>query len=188
MTYNFARIKTHPKLDLSGWYLVIRKEDVGLTMEMHKSAATTMFLKFFRDPHLFDQKGAPRNENGTLFNPIKLAAGWIESALKGLARHGVIYMNHCHGMLFSESVDVLETRHSETRVFPKGDDHKEGVKITVSRWAAGEHYYLSASNNRIFSKPKYDTYEEAMAEARLYAFAGNISFKPADHLYTREGD
>lgn len=189
MTYHFARIKVHPKLDLTAWYLVIRKEAVNLTMDMHKSAATSMFLRFFRDPHLFDQKTwKAKNAYGEFFNPVKLSAGWLQTALNGLSQFGVVYMGTAHGLLFGERVEIVEERTSEKLEFPKGDEHKEGVKITISRWAAGEHYYLNASNNQVFAQPKFDTYEEALAEARKHAFEGNIAFKPGDYQYKNEGD
>jgi hypothetical protein len=189
MTYTFARIKVHPKLDLTAWYLVIPASAIDLTMDMHKSASIAMFQKFFLNPHVFDQKsGAPKYEGGEAYHPIKLAAGWIETAMKGLSRYGVVYMNKVHGMWFGETVQVLETREAEKLGDWPKDADANVVKIVISRWAAGQHYYLTANNGQVFSQPKFDTYEQAMAEARKHAIEQNISFAPADHLYTREGD
>jgi hypothetical protein len=186
MTYTFVRIKTHP--NLTGWYLAIRSADVGLTMDMHKSAATAMFLKFFKNPHVFDQKTLePKYEGYEAYHPLKLAAGWLNTAFKGLAKFGVIYMNSAHGLWFGENVEIVETRESEKLVFPKsGID--DAMKITISKWALAEHYYLSASNNQVFSQPKFNTYEEAITEARKFAHDENITFFDGDKVFQREGD
>jgi hypothetical protein len=188
MTYTFARIKVHPKLDLTAWYLVITREMVDLTMDMHKSAAISMFLKFHRDPHLFDQKTwQPTSDHSQFFNPVKLSAGWLQTAMKGLGQFGTIYMGTAHGLLFGEKVDVLETREGQSfDDWPK-DDPKDGVTITITSWRGGDHFYLSASNNQVFAKPKFDTLDEAMAEARKYAFEKNISYKPNYRSFV-EGD
>src|SRR4051812_36466060 len=104
MSYTFVRIKVHPKLDLTGWYLTIPASAIDLTMDMHKSAAISMFHRFFLNPHVFDQKTLePKHEGYEHYHPVKLASGWIQSALRGLAAHGVIYMNCAHGMLFGET-------------------------------------------------------------------------------------
>jgi hypothetical protein len=185
MTYTFARIKAHPDCDQSGWCLVIPMEAFDLTQAMHKRVATAMALKFFKDPHLF-QDGQPRREDSPFYHPIKLAAGWLNTALRGLAEHGVIYMNRATGLVFG-SVEVLETRESEKLEFPIGENHKEGVRITISTWRGGDHYYLRASNNQLFSKEKYDSYAEAEYEARKYAFVKNITFMPGYRSFV-EGD
>lgn len=187
MTYTFVRIKVHPKCDLTGWYLAIPASAIDLQMNMHKSATWAMFHKFFMNPHVFDQQGMPKHEGYEHYHPVKLAAGWITTALRGLAAHGVVYMNRDHGLLFGENVEILESRESEALEFPVLDTI-DGIKITISRWASGEHYYLTASNSQVFSQPKFDSYDEAVAEARKYAHEMNITFKPADHLYIREGD
>lgn len=186
MTYTFARIKAHPYSDESGWCLQITKEAVHLTQAMHKRVATALFLKFFKDPHLFED-GKPRREDSPFYHPIKLAAGWLDTAMRGLREHGVIYVNRATGMVFGDSVQVLELRQSEKLEFPVGENHKEGVTIRMTRWGAGTHYYLTASNNQIFSKPKFDSYEEAMVEARKYAFERNIQFNDVYENY-HEGD
>lgn len=189
MTYTFARIKVHPKLDLTAWYLVIRREMVDLTMDMHRSASISMFLKFHRDPHLFNQKTwQPVSDQAQFFNPVKLASGWLQTAMKGLGQFGVVYMGTAHGLIFGEKVDIVETREGQSfDDWPK-DDPRDDVKITISIWAGGEHYYLSASNNQVFAQPKFDTYGEALAEARKYAHPHNIELSRGGYIYKTEGD
>lgn len=187
MTYTFVRIKILP--NLSGWYLAIRSADIDLTMDMHKSAAISMFNRFFLNPHVFDQKTLePKHEGYEHYHPVKLAAGWLNTALKGLMAHGVIYMNTAHGLLFGDAVEILETLESEKLEYPAADN-KDEVKITITSWERGQHFYLVASNNQVFSRPKFDTLDEAQTEAKKYAHEKNIAFKPGDgHFYKTEGD
>jgi hypothetical protein len=185
MTYTFALIKAHPQGE-AGWCLAIPKDAFELSMEMHGRVIKQMALKFFKDPHLFND-GEPRREDSPFYHPIKLAAGWMNTCLRGLTEYGIVYMNRATGLVFGDAITVLETRESATLEFPKSDN-KDGVKITISRWAAGLHYYLSANTNQVFKELKFDSYDEAMAEARKYAHDDSISFKPGDHIYAREGD
>lgn len=188
--YRFARIKVHPKLDLSGWYLVIEKANIDLMFDMHRSAACSTFMRFHRDPHLYNQKTwQPVSDHAEFFNPVKLSAGWLSSIERAMRDFGVAYMNRNHGLLYG-TVQVLETRDLDKLEFPKDEDeqHKDGVTITISRWGCGTHYYLSGNKQQVFSQPKFDTYDEAMVEARKHAFEKNITFKPTEFMYAREGD
>ncbi len=189
MSYTFVRIKVHPKCDLTGWYLAIRSADIDLTMDMHKSAAISMFHKFFLNPHVFDPKTLePKYEGYEHYHPVKLAAGWLNTALKGLMAHGVIYMNTAHGLLFGETVEILDTRESEKLEYPAADNNDD-VKITITSWERGQHFYLVASSNQVFSRHKFDTLDEAMTEAKRYAHEKNITYKLGDgHFYKTEGD
>lgn len=186
MTYTFARIKSHPQGE-SGWCLAIPRGAFDLTTAMHKRVTTAMALKFFKDPHLFDN-GKPRREDSPFYHPIKLAAGWLNTALRGLAAYEVIYMNRATGLVFGEYIEVLEERQSEKLEFPAAENEKEGVKVTISSWERGKHYYLSASNNQVFSQDKYDTYDAALAEARRHAFENNIVYRLGDQHFQRDGD
>lgn len=185
--FRFVLVKVHPKLDLTGWYLVI--DDLDWMMEMHRSAAQSMFLKFGLNPHLCDPKtGRPVSDLGHFFNPVKMSAGWLGTAHHALLEHGVIYMNGNHGLLYGENVEILEERLMDEIHFPKEEKHKEGVWITIARWGDGEHYYLSCSTGApVFSKNKFDTAEEALAEAKRHAFDANIKFG-STYPYSRDGD
>lgn len=175
MTYKFTRLKLHPKVELSDWLLEINNLD--RFMDMHQSATLATFKRFGLNPHLADKPE---------YNPIKLASGWATTAMKGLTDHGVVYMNRNHGLFFGK-IEILEERTSEKFEFPDGDNHKEGVRITISRYGGCQHYYLNSNVNRAFSQPKFNTPEEAIAEAKQHAFANNIEFS-ADYAYAKDGD
>lgn len=183
--FRFVLLKVHPRCDVTGWYLAI--DDIDLLMRMHKSAATSAFMRHHSDPHLYDQKTwEPRNTLADILNPIRISAGWLQTAHRGLFEHGTIYMNRAHGLLFG-SVHVLDERTLGTLHFPVEENDKDGVEIAISRWGSGKHYYLNANNGQVFSSNKFDTAEEAVTEAKRFAHAGNVRFSDK-RVYEREGD
>lgn len=187
-TYRFALLKVHPRLELTGWYLVVN--DMDTVMEIHRSAAQSMFLKFGRDPHLYNQQtGAPVcRHRADLFNPVKLSAGWLTTAEKAMSQYGVIYVNYNHGIFFGKNVEILEERESNELRFPIEESQKDGVWITISRFGGGNHYYLRASAGApVFSQPKFNTEEEARTEALRHAHSAHIRVESA-RPYFRDGD
>lgn len=188
MNYEFHRVRCHPKLDLSGWYLVITHDAQDLLEQVHRSVAQGMFMRFHTDPHLYNQKTWKPTEWGQFYNPVRLAAGWIQSALDGLYKHGMIYVNNCGGLMFGESHEVFETCIRDVLKFPDAADHKDGVKITISRYGGCPHYYLRSNKTMLFSQDKFDTFDAAMFEAKQYAFENNIEYSESEFVYGREGD
>ncbi len=185
--YNFVRIKVHPRLDLTAWYLAIKRADLDLFFEMHRRSAQSMFMRFHHDPHLYNQKTwEPLNEIAQILNPVRLSAGWLATAEKALLEFGVIYMNRAYGLLFGPNEVVVETLILPTLEFPIDDNSKDGVQITISLWGCGQHYYLSSNQNHVFPRDKYDTYAQAMSEAGKHAYVTNINFRIEDSY--REGD
>lgn len=183
--YKFVCVKVHPACDTTSWYLVV--DDYDMLTKLHQSASVMLFQKFGQDPHLFDKGMAPRTDGSVLYNPIKLGAGWLTSAIKGLTEYGKIYVNRNHGMLFGNSIDVLEEKTSEKLHFPVEETHKEGVRIKISRYADGSHYYLNSNIGTVFSKHKFNTSGEAYEEAKRHAFESNITHSD-NRPYSRDGD
>lgn len=189
MNYEFHRVRCHPKLDLSGWYLLVKHDDHELFEQVHRSVAQGMFWKFHTDPHLYNQKNWKPTEWGQFYNPVKLAAGWVQTALDGCYKFGMIYVNSNGGIMCGKEHEVFETCIRDVLRFPDADNHKEGVTITISKWGAGNHYYLRSNKALLFSQEKYDSYDLAHFEAKQHAFENNISFAEADkYVYARQGD
>lgn len=186
MPYTFARVQCHPKIpNLSAWYLVVRAADKNLLNRLHESVTRTSFTRILNNPHMQTDM-ARYSPLANLYNPIRQGAGWLNTAITGLFQFGAIYVNQNHGMMFGEQI-ILEERVSSDLKYPDEEAHKEGIKIKVHRWAMAKHYYLSSSDNRIFSQPKYNTLEAAMNEARRHAFEANILV--SDELaYGKAGD
>lgn len=190
--YRFARIQCHPKIPhLFGWYLVITRDDIELFFSTHKKTAQGQFMRLHRDPHFYDQKTwKPASEIAEhLYNPVKLSAGWLQTAEKAMQKHGVIYVNDAGGMCFG-NVLIVEERERDTLQFPKIAEVDPDLRITISRWGDGLHFYLSAERPIITSQDKYNTVEEAHAEACRHTLPKNIKVRDGgvEFRYTREGD
>lgn len=160
MSYRFIRCQTHPKCpDVTGYYLVLEPGDVDTLMKLHKSVATLYFFKFGMDPHI-----KPDSEEGVLKNPIRLAAGWLQTMEK-LLFEGPVAVNSNGGCVPLSSVKVRNEVTSEKLSWP---DYHDDEIITISRWTGGKHYYLSSNKNRVFVPSKYSSYEAARQTAEHY--------------------
>jgi len=110
----------------------------------------------------------------SLYNPIKLAAGWLQTADKFLIEGETILVNVNGGMLSAKEVKILETVESDDIDW---DVRYEDEKITISRWPEGRHYYLCSNKNRVFIPDKYNDYADALKAARRYVPVARIISK-----------
>jgi hypothetical protein len=171
MSYTFCLCQLHPKCpDLTGWMLAIRPTDpVGLLMEVHRGVISLYYNKFGLDPHI----QADEFRRG-LYNPIKLAAGWLQTADKFLIEGETILVNVNGGMMCAKEVTILETIERDKIDWTV---RYEDERITISRWPEGEHYYLCSSKNRIFVPDKYHDYADALKAAHRYVPVARIISK-----------
>lgn len=165
--YRFVRCQTHPKCpDVIGWYLVLKPDDVDTLMKLHKGIANLYFFKFGMDLHITESEMAPH------YNPIKLAAQWLQS-IKRLLQEGSVAVNSNGGCVPLNSVKVLSESTNQRLDWP---DYYDDEVITISRWTGGRHYYLSSNRNRIFVPAKYCDLKAARYTAQKYT----------NHIQTRE--
>lgn len=178
--YTFAEIKPSPKItDETAWYLEVERGNTDLLFTAWESATRKMFFQFGIDPHNRD----PKNPNSYFYNIPRLGAGWMQTAERALAKNPAIYVNSRGGMIFG-NVDVVRKVQVERLAYPTKD--KTAV-VTIQKWAAGQHYYLTGPHQLVFPKDKYDTYEEAYQDALLFAEPENIK-STTRHGYLRPGD
>jgi len=111
----------------------------------------------------------------SLYNPIKLAAGWLLSVERFLVQGEAVLVNANGGMMPLAGAMILDTVESDD---PHWDDRYDDERITISRWPAGKHWYLSSNKGRVFCPAKYDSLDEARQEAMRYV--------PADRIKTKE--
>jgi len=169
--YRFYRCQCHPKCpDLIGWYLEVRPDDPETVMKVHKGVTGLYFFKFGMDPHI--QKDEDRR---ALYNPIRLAALWLQSVEHYLLRGETLLVNSNGGMMPLDGVKILETVQSDKIDW---DMRFDDEIVTICRWPEGRHWYLCSSKHRIFVPDKYDSYEEAHKVALRYV--------PADRLCVKE--
>lgn len=155
MPYTFHLCQTHPKCpDLKAWYLQIGPTDpVDLLMKVHRGVIGLYYNKFGQDPHI------QANElQRDLYNPIKLAAGWLATADKFLIQGKTILVNFNGGIVTTDTVTILDTVQSDNLDW---DIRYDDERVTISRWPEGKHYYLCSNKNRLFVPDKYNEYQDA---------------------------
>lgn len=169
--YTFHRCQPHAKCpDLTGWYLELRPNDAETVMRLHKGVTGLYFFKFGQDPHI--QKDESQR---ALYNPIRLAAGWLQSVESYLLRGETVLVNCNGGIMPLDGVPIFDTVESDNI---RWNDRFDDERVLISRWPRGKHYYLASNKNRVFIPTKYDSYDEAHREALRYV--------PADRIRTKE--
>lgn len=157
-----------------GWYLVIRADDYRLINGMHKSVTVTAASRYFGNTHVSDPvTGDPKNDIASFYHPVRLGSGWLCTVEKGLQKYGVVYMNKRHGLWFGKDVEVLQVYDSDELKFP--DDKIQDLKITISRYPGGAHWYLTPSDGRVFQYHKFNHLCYALEEANKHALVCNIT-------------
>lgn len=171
MNHRFHRCQPHARCpDLTGWYLELRPNDVDTLMKVHKGVASRFFFKFGMDPHI------QANETQQHFyNPIKLAAQWLQSIERYVLAGETVLVNSNGGIMPLDGIKILDTVESDNIHW---DDRYDNEQITISRWPQARHYYLASNKNRIFVPTKYDSFTEAEREALRYV--------PADRIKTKD--
>lgn len=137
-------------LDLQDWRLEIRPEDHGLLVKVWEMVTRQRFVDACNDPHT---------------PPWSWKTGrWIETAERLLADGAVILVNCAGGMTPPIGVAILATIRSDRLEWP---EYFEDERITISRWPRARYYYLCSNHNRLFPE-KFNSYQQAEAEARKY--------------------
>lgn len=109
--------------------------------------------------------------------------------LRAFLAQGHILLNRVGGWCFL-SADSIVLAEQESEGFPSPPSDKLG-RVYIARWPLGNHWYLSSwPKPLVFSSEKFNTYEEAFAEARKFVPEDRIESKdPHTHfVYQKEGD
>jgi len=171
MPYRFHRCQPHAKCpDLQGWYLELRPDDAETMMRVHKGVAYLYFNKFGLDPHI--QKDETKK---ALYNPIKLATGWLQSVERYLLAGETLLVNCNGGIMPMDGTLILDTVQSDDLHW---DDRFDSEIITIHKWPKGKHWYLTSNKNRIFVLEKHGSLTAARKAALRYV--------PADRIKTKE--
>ena len=135
--YRFHRCQPHFKCpNLTGWYLELRPDDPETLMKVHRGVVNLYFFRFGQDPHI------QADENcRALYNPIKLAAGWLQSMEHYLLRNETVVVNVNGDIMPMDGVKILETVESDDLHWSNRFDDE---RITLSKWPETKHWYLAA--------------------------------------------
>jgi len=160
MKYTFHCCQPHAKCPtLTGWYLVLRPDDLETLIKIHRGVCVLYFLQ----------------KSPLYYNPIKLAALWLASIENYLVAGETVLVNSSGGIMPFNGTIILETVESNDLHW---NDRYDDEEITISRWPQGKHWYLVSNKERVFIPAKYSSYTEARTEALRYA--------PHDRLHLKE--
>jgi len=106
-----------------------------------------------------------------LYNPIRLAALWVQGVHKFLLNGETVLVNCNGGIMPLADTTILETVESDDLDW---DVRYDDEVVTISRWPESKHYYLCSSKFRIFIPDKYTTYPAARAAALRYVPAARV--------------
>lgn len=171
------------------WY---RKISDLTELDDHQTVhARQYFVKSFEDPHFEAalQKGDVR---ACVIHPMNILPKRAQAMIRAILREGTIYLNRVGGWMFlTPSLTVLEE--IEADQFPtKSLDF--GQYVYIHKWPLGNHYYVIGwPKTLLFKSEKFNTLEEAAAEAKQHVPASKIFFKPPPgstekFVYPTEGD
>lgn len=164
--YTFHLCQTHPTHSIKGWYLELWPDDSETVMKVYCGIVSFYFTKYGMNPHI-----KPDSVEGQFYNPIKLAAGWLQSVERYLLAGIPVLINPYGGLLPKSATIILETVESENIRWHIRFEHEI---ITIRHWPGGKHYYLCSSEERIFVPDKYNTFLAATEEALHYVPADRI--------------
>lgn len=178
MSYTFVKCRPHPKCKkLVGWYLLLKSEDVETFERLHTRVTSDAYVRYAKDPHLFDQKTRmPKNGLALILNPFNVGAGWCETANRLLMEDGCILVNRVGGLMpMVPKEQIIKQIQSGDLCWPESSI--KGEVINISQWTGGTHFYLSSNKKRIFVPEKFDTFDEAWEHAKNFVSEDKISFK-----------
>ncbi len=166
------------------WVIRVAKGDFATVTSIHEWFATALFIRDGNNPHIQADRANPES-NGHLLaaikHPVLLGAAFLGTAMK-MATYGDFYINPNGGMRPCD--DLIELRHVEGSNWPSQPHPTR--RITISTW--GNHFYLTADYIApITFLDKFNTEEEAMAFAILFATADHITLKREARQF-RDGD
>lgn len=180
----FAYAKTHPLVD-PDWLVVIDTPD--LLFEFHKRVTVRLALKYGADPHLFDERGHPKNHCALIMSPVNLGSKWLSSAERFYQEHGKVYMNRAGGLCPSPHV----LKYVDSAFWPASHP-MEGEVVYISKYPNGNHYYLRSTTDRIFPVEKCHSYAEAVDMATKFAPGAEVrqskAYGQTPVKYLLEGD
>lgn len=183
MPYTFVRCRADDRFPAEGWYLKITWADQDAIDRMHKAVASSLFMKYVVDPHLFDDNHKPKNTIADLVDPLKLGGGWLSTLYRICDEFGHALVNPAGGIRPpSKQENVVKVLDKLSWPVILDDEW-----ITLMQWPNAQHYYLKSNKNRLFSPEKYETFDEAwkvamelVPENRIRVSTARVELKKPD--------
>jgi len=169
----FLKIRPSASSKATEWVVLVEKNDIDLITVLRNALAAKLFLKFKKDPHLYENE-VPQNLMSVLYSPTRLIDGWSDTMDRLLNNDNAVYINVNGGIVPKDrSVKVVLREEKDEFAFPVT---YEDEIIRVSCWKNGKHWYLSSNKDRIFVPEKFDTIAEATMESKKYVGEDRIEY------------
>lgn len=207
MKYIFHYVSINKCPNVKDWKLVIFPEnnisfgiikpDSILDESLDKSLQAYSY-HYFSNSHinLDDQLKRYESSNeyptglfySVISHPMLLDSMKRQNIEKHLQNGEIIYINRSGGYCIAKGFTILEIIESDKLIFPKEIKSKE--KITISKYPAGDHWYLSSNMiGRIFEENGFNKQDDAIEKALQYVSKKEITIKHENMFaYKRSGD
>lgn len=143
----------------------------------------------WKDPH-FEAAIQKGDAHAVARHPLNIIPKRNSALHRALARAGRVFINLVGGwMTLNDESLVLEELEADS--YP-AEPLTGSQYVYIGKWPMARHYYLSAWPKPLaFENEKYNTYEEAFAEARKFVAADRIKSMDVDKqkfIYQKDGD
>lgn len=168
------------------WYRVAKKGDWAECLIASDASASSYIRKFLSDPHTEAalKKGDIHAE---LRHPVNIIPAKTKAVLKFIDKGDVLFNRSGGWMTPINDMKIVETRECDSFP-PVTQPVSDSQRAKIIKWYLGRHYYVNFwPLPMTTSKDKFDTLEEAMAEALKVVPKERISVEES-HTNMREGD
>lgn len=168
------------------YYRII--ESLDELLSLNTRFAKFYWNNFFADPHV--DKELKSGELGMVHfsHPFKVLPNRELSLFKQWQSGVKIAFNKVGGWMTVNGNCKIITE-IESKSWPDFIKPEKTPWIQIRKWPLGNHYYLICRKPLLLSREKYNTYEEALAEAKKHTTEDRIQYKEAEIFsYPKNGD
>lgn len=168
MPHTFLKLQLNSCPNVEGWFLLVDPKDPNTELDLHRSVAVKLFMNYSKDPHISKDRDIQ-----SLYNPVKLTAGWLNTLHKMQYKGDEVVMNPNGGLSPLRGWKVLSAVQSDRLAWPT---YYADEVIRINQWPDPKavHFYLKSNKDRLFVPSKFDTLAEASAFAGQFVPASRI--------------
>lgn len=163
-------------------------ESLDELLSINERFAQFYYRNFFSDPH--NIKDVAKEELGIVHfrHPLNLLPKRYFTLFNQWQSGAKIALNKVGGwMTIDNNCKIISE--VESKDWPDFIKPEKTPWIQIRKWPLGNHYYLICRKPLLLSQEKYNTYEEALTEAKKHTTEDRIQYKEAEIFnYPSSGD